>query len=201
MTQASPRKSTYTRDTRESQISVAWDLDGTGQSDISTGLGMFDHLLDQLARHGLFDITVVAKGDLHVDPHHTIEDAGIALGRAFTQAVGDAKGIVRMADALVPLDEALAQVAVDVSGRGYASVNVRWSGERIGEVPCDLVEHFLQSLASEGKFNLNVRVLSGVNDHHKAEAIMKGLARALCLATRVEPRRAGQTPSTKGAIG
>jgi imidazoleglycerol-phosphate dehydratase len=118
VTQASPRKSTYTRDTRESQISVAWDLDGTGQSDISTGLGMFDHLLDQLARHGLFDITVVAKGDLHVDPHHTIEDAGIALGRAFTQAVGDAKGIVRMADALVPLDEALAQVAVDVSRLG-----------------------------------------------------------------------------------
>jgi imidazoleglycerol-phosphate dehydratase len=182
-------------------IEAAWALDGSGAGDISTGIGFLDHMVEQLARHGIFDITLSAKGDLHVDAHHTMEDCGIALGRAFAEAVGDAKGIVRMADALVPLDEALAQVAVDVSGRGYASINVKWSGERVGEVPCDLVEHFLQSLASEGRFNLNVRVISGVNDHHKAEAVFKALARALCLATRLEPRRAGQTPSTKGAIG
>ncbi|HEY7268315.1 MAG TPA: imidazoleglycerol-phosphate dehydratase HisB [Dehalococcoidia bacterium] len=195
------RRGTCSRQTRETVIEAAWALDGSGAGDISTGIGFLDHMVEQLARHGIFDITLSAKGDLHVDAHHTMEDCGIALGRAFAEAVGDAKGIVRMADALVPLDEALAQVAVDVSGRGYASINVKWSGERVGEVPCDLVEHFLQSLASEGRFNLNVRVISGVNDHHKAEAVCKALARALCLATRLEPRRAGQTPSTKGAIG
>ena len=195
------RRGTYNRETRETSVDVSWDLDGSGSASGATGLGIIDHLIGQLARHGIFDITVAAKGDLHIDPHHTVEDLGIALGRAFAEAVGDAKGIVRMADALVPLDEALAQVAVDVSGRGYASVNIAWSGDRIGDVPCDLIEHFLQSLASEGRFNLNVRLLSGVNDHHKAEAAFKALARALCLATRLEPRRAGQTPSTKDAIG
>jgi imidazoleglycerol-phosphate dehydratase len=195
------RKASFSRETRETAIVVSWDLDGAGVCEASTRIGMLDHLIDQLARHGLFDITVAAKGDLQVDAHHTVEDTAIALGRAFAEAVGDAKGITRMGDALVPLDEALAQVAVDVSGRGYASVQVRWTGDRIGEIPCDLVEHFLQSLAHEGRFNLNVRVLAGVNDHHKAEAIFKALARALCLATRLEPRRAGQTPSTKDAIG
>jgi imidazoleglycerol-phosphate dehydratase len=182
-------------------VEAAWDLDGSGQGSVSSGIGFLDHMVEQVARHGVFDITLSAKGDLHVDPHHTMEDAGIALGRAFAAAIGDGSGIVRMADALVPLDEALAQVAVDLSGRGYASINVRWSGDRIGEIPCDLIEHFLQALASEGRFNLNARVLSGANDHHKAEAVFKALGRALCLATRIEPRRAGQTPSTKGAIG
>jgi imidazoleglycerol-phosphate dehydratase len=195
------RKATYRRETRETVIEVTWDLDGSGRAGVSTGIGMLDHLVDQLARHGIFDITVAAKGDLHIDPHHTIEDTAIALGRAFAEAVGDGTGITRMGDALVPLDEALAQVAVDLSGRGYASVNVRWTGDLVGEVPSDLIEHFLQSLALEGKFNLNVRLLSGVNDHHKAEVIFKALARALCIATRPEPRRAGQAPSTKGTIG
>ena len=201
MTLVGERKATYRRETRETAIEVTWDLDGSGRAEVATGIGMLDHLVDQLARHGIFDITVAAKGDVHVDPHHTIEDTAIALGRAFAEAIGDAKGLTRMGDALVPLDEALAQVAVDLSGRGYASVNVRWTGEQVGELPCDLIEHFLQSLAFEGKFNLNVRLLSGVNDHHKAEVIFKALARALCIATRPEPRRTSQTPSTKGAIG
>jgi imidazoleglycerol-phosphate dehydratase len=187
------RKATYRRETRETVIEATWDLDGSGRGEVSTGIGMLDHLVDQLARHGIFDITLTAKGDLHIDPHHTIEDSAIALGRAFAEAIGDGGGITRMGDALVPLDEALAQVAVDLSGRGYASVNVRWTGEQVGEVPSDLIEHFLQSLAQEGKFNLNVRLLSGVN--------FKALARALCVATRPEPRRAGQAPSTKGSIG
>lgn len=201
MTLVGERKATCSRETHETAIEATWDLDGTGVSEVSTGVGMLDHLVDQLARHGIFDITVAAKGDLYVDPHHTVEDVGIALGRAFAEALGDAKGITRMSDALVPLDEALAQVAVDLSGRGYASINVRWSGDRVGELPCDLIEHFLQSLAHEGKFNLNVRVLSGVNDHHKAEAIFKAVARALSIASRPEPRRAGRSPSTKGATG
>jgi imidazoleglycerol-phosphate dehydratase len=162
---------------------------------------MLDHLVSQIARHGIFDITCKATGDLHIDTHHTAEDVGIALGRALADALGDSMGIVRMGDALVPLDEALAQVAVDLSGRGYAVINVSWSGPTIGELPSDLVEHFLQSMAHEARFNLHVRVLAGVNDHHKAECTMKALGRALCAATRLDERRAGTAPSTKEAIG
>ena len=195
------RKGTYRRETRETSIDVSLDLDGSGVSSVHTGIGMLDHLLDQLGRHGIFDLSLDATGDLHIDPHHTAEDAGIALGRAFAEALGDAKGIVRMADATVPLDETLAQVAVDLSGRGYAVVAVSWAGEKVGEMPCDLVEHFLHTFAREGRFNLNARVLAGVNDHHKAEALFKALARALSAATRIEPRRAGQTPSTKEVLG
>ena len=189
------------RATKETIIEVSWDLDGSGVSNVSTGLGMLDHLVDQLARHGVFDITCQATGDLQIDSHHTVEDVGIALGRALLGALGDAKGIVRMGDALVPLDEALAQVAVDLSGRGYAVLMTSWSGERVGELPTDLIEHFFQTIAHEGKLNLHARLLAGVNDHHKAECMMKAFARALSAATRLEPRRAGQTPSTKGAIG
>ncbi len=191
----------YKRETKETTVDVTWDLDGSGQADVSTGIGMLDHMVSQIARHGLFDITLHATGDLEIDSHHTAEDVGIALGRALLDALGDARGIVRMGDALVPLDEALSQVAVDLSGRGYAVFNVSWSGPMVGELPTDLVEHFLQSLAHEGKFNVHVRVLAGVNDHHKAECTMKALGRALCAATRIDERRAGQTPSTKGAIG
>ncbi len=201
MTSPAARRGAYRRETRETVVEVSWDLDGSGRSQVSTGIGMLDHLIDQLARHGIFDITVEAKGDTQVDVHHTVEDTAIALGRAFADALGDGKGIVRMGDALVPLDEALAQVAVDLSGRGYAVVNVTWSGERIGEMPADLVEHFLQAFAAEGRLNLNARVLSGVNDHHKAEALFKALARALCAATRLDPRRTGQVPSTKDRLG
>jgi imidazoleglycerol-phosphate dehydratase len=195
------RIGTCTRETKETSVSVTWDLDGSGKGDVSTGIGMLDHLVDQIARHGIFDITVKATGDLHIDTHHTVEDVGIALGRALLDALGDARGIVRMGDATVPLDEALASVALDLSGRGYAVLNVSWSGNRVGDLPGDLIEHFLQTIAHEGKFNLHARILAGVNDHHKAECMMKALARALCNATRIDPRRAGQTPSTKEAIG
>ncbi len=201
MTLVSERKATYRRETRETNVEVTWALDGSGQADVSTGLGMLDHLVEQVARHGVFDITVRAKGDLHVDAHHTVEDVGIALGRAFSEAVGEARGIVRMGDALVPLDEALAQVAVDLSGRGFASISVTWTGARVGEMACDLVEHLLQALAVEGRFALHARVLAGLNDHHKAEALFKALGRALDAATRLDDRRAGQTPSTKEALG
>ena len=195
------RVGTYSRETKETSISVTWDLDGTGKAEVSTGIGMLDHLVSQIARHGIFDITVQAKGDTYIDAHHTVEDTGIALGRALADALGDSTGIVRMGDALVPLDEALAQVAVDLSGRAYSVINVSWTGPSLGELPSDLVEHFVQSIAHEARFNLHARILAGVNDHHKAECMMKALGRALCTATRLEPRRAGQTPSTKEAIG
>jgi imidazoleglycerol-phosphate dehydratase len=197
----SGRVGRYSRETRETAISVIWDLDGTGQAEVSTGIGMLDHLVSQIARHGIFDITLEAKGDLQIDTHHTVEDTGIALGRALADALGDSTGIVRMGDALVPLDEALAQVAVDLSGRGYSVISVAWTSPTLGEMPSDLVEHFLQSIAHEARFNLHARVLAGVNDHHKAECLMKALGRALCAATRQEPRRAGQAPSTKGVLG
>ncbi len=195
------RTGTYRRETKETQVEVSWDLDGSGRGDVSTGIGMLDHIVAQIARHGIFDITLRATGDLEIDTHHTVEDVGIALGRALLDALGGSLGIVRMGDALVPLDEALAQVAVDLSGRGYAVLNVSWSGPRVGELPCDLVEHFLQTLAHEGKFNLHAYVLAGVNDHHKAESMAKALGRALSIATRIDERRAGQTPSTKEALG
>ena len=197
----SERIGRYSRVTRETSVEVIWDLDGQGQGDVSTGIGMLDHLVQQVARHGIFDITLKATGDTEIDAHHTVEDVGIALGRALLDALGDAKGIVRMGDALVPLDEALAQVALDLSGRGYAVLDVSWSGQQIGALPCDLIEHFWQSMAHEGRFNLHARVLAGVNDHHKAEAISKALGRSLSAATRIDPRRAGQTPSTKEALG
>ncbi len=197
----SDRIGTYKRETKETVVEVSWNLDGTGQADVSTGIGMLDHLVSQIGRHGIFDITLKAKGDLEIDSHHTVEDVGIALGRALAEALGDSSGIVRMGDALVPLDEALAQVAVDLSGRAYSAISVSWTDSRIGELPCDLVEHFVQSMAHEGRFNLHARVLAGVNDHHKAECMMKALGRALCAATRVDPRRAGQTPSTKETLG
>jgi imidazoleglycerol-phosphate dehydratase len=197
----SDRIGTYSRETKETSVEVTWNLDGTGKADVSTGIGMLDHLVSQIARHGIFDITLKAKGDIEVDSHHTVEDVGIGLGRALAEALGDSAGIVRMGDALVPLDEALAQVAVDLSGRAYSVISVTWTDSRIGELPSDLVEHFVQSMAHEGRFNLHARVLAGVNDHHKAECMMKALGRALCAATRLDPRRAGQTPSTKEALG
>ena len=195
------RIGSYKRETKETSVDVSWDLDGSGRADVATGIGMLDHLVEQIARHGVFDITCRAKGDLRVDSHHTVEDVAIGLGRALLAALGDAKGIVRMADATVPLDESLSHVALDLSGRAYASISVTWVDARIGELPSDLVVHFLETLANEGKFNLHARVLAGVNDHHKAESLMKALARALCAATRIDARRAGQTPSTKETLG
>jgi imidazoleglycerol-phosphate dehydratase len=197
---AGGRQGSVERETKETRVSVRVDLDGSGRCQIDTGIGMLDHLLDQVAQHGLIDITIKAKGDLHRDPHHTAEDVAICLGRALNDALGDRQGIVRMADALVPLDEALAQVALDLNGRGYSSLDLSWSGERIGELPTDMVGHLLATLAAEGRFTLHARILSGGNDHHKAEALFKALGRTLGAASRLDPRRAGQTPSTKGRL-
>jgi imidazoleglycerol-phosphate dehydratase len=197
---AGNRKASIKRETKETQITLELDLDGSGKAEVSTGIGMLDHLIEQIAKHGIIDIKLSAKGDLSTDEHHTVEDVGLVLGQALNEALGDRAGIVRMADATVPLDEALATVAVDLSGRGYAVLDVAWTGDRIGELPVDLVNHLLWSLASEGKMTLNARVISGVNDHHKAEVVMKALGRALSAASRPEPRRQGSVPSTKGTL-
>jgi imidazoleglycerol-phosphate dehydratase len=187
------------RETKETQVAVEMNLDGSGRADIATGIGMLDHLLEQLPRHSLFDITVQASGDIERDPHHLIEDVGIGLGRALSEALGERRGIVRMGHAVVPLDEALALVAVDLSGRGHAAVDLPFTSERIGELPTEMIAHQLAAFAVEGRFNLHVRVLAGANDHHKAEAVFKALARALGDATRIDPR-IGDVPSTKGTL-
>jgi imidazoleglycerol-phosphate dehydratase len=189
-----------TRDTRETKITAEWVLDGTGRADVSSGIGYLDHMLDSLARHGLFDLHVQAKGDLHVDEHHTVEDVGIALGRALGEAIGDRRGLRRMGDATVPLDEALALVAVDLSGRGLATLDIPLSGQRLGQLPTQMVPHFFQSLAMESHITLHVHVLRGDNDHHKVEAAFKALAKALDWATSIDPRVAEQIPSTKGVL-
>src|SRR3989304_5089211 len=190
------RVGTYKRETKKTNGDGTRDPAGPGRPAAPPGTGMPPPLVEQIARHGIFDITLKAKGDLQIDSHHTVEDVAIGLGRALLAALGDARGIVRMADATVPLDESLSQVALDLSGRGHAAISVAWADARIGELPSDLVEHFPPTPATEGKFNLHARVLAGVNDHHKAESLMKALARALCAATRIHPRRAGPTPTT-----
>ena len=201
MSDTGRRTAQIIRETKETRVEVTLDLDGGGKSSAKTGIGMLDHLVEQIGKHGLFDLTVTAKGDLHVDEHHTVEDVGIAIGQALDKALGDRRGIVRMADALVPLDESLASVAVDVSGRPYCEIEVVWTLDRIGELPASLVEHLLCSIATEAKLTLHARVLKGDNDHHKAEAMCKALGRALAAATRIEPRLGGASPSTKGRIG
>ncbi|MEX1254463.1 MAG: imidazoleglycerol-phosphate dehydratase HisB [Dehalococcoidia bacterium] len=194
------RRAVVDRKTKETQVHVELDLDGQGEAKVSTGVGMLDHLLSQIGKHGIIDITIKASGDLQTDEHHTVEDVGLALGRALDEALGKREGIVRMADTTVPLDEALATVAVDLSGRGYSVVDVAWTGERIGELPSDIISHLLWSFAAEAKLTLNARVLAGVNDHHKAEALFKALGRALGAASRLEPRLTGKAPSTKGTL-
>ena len=194
------RKAQLQRETGETRVTVELALDGTGLYEINTGNGMLDHLLAQLARHGLFDLTLQAQGDLHTGWHHLVEDVGIGLGRAFQETVGEGRGIVRMASAMVPLDEALAQVVVDISGRGFAVVETGLSGEKVEELPSDLVRHFLETFAVQARITLHARVLSGVNDHHKAEALFKALARALAAAVQIDPRRGEDVPSTKGTI-
>ncbi|HZR98093.1 MAG TPA: imidazoleglycerol-phosphate dehydratase HisB [Chloroflexota bacterium] len=189
-----------TRDTRETQITAEWVLDGAGRADVQSGIGYLDHMLDSLARHGLFDIHLRASGDLHVDEHHTVEDVAIALGRALGEAVGDRRGLRRMGDATVPLDEALALVAVDLSGRGLATLDMPLRGPRLGQLPTEMVPHFFQSLAMEARITLHVHILRGENDHHKVEAAFKALAKALDWATSIDPRVAEQVPSTKGVL-
>jgi histidinol-phosphate aminotransferase len=195
----SPRLGKIQRRTGETEVSVTWQLDGTGRYQIATHLGFLDHMLAQLAAHGCFDLTVQARGDVQVDEHHTVEDVAIGLGQALNQALGDRRGITRMASAYAPLDEALALVVVDLSGRPYAVVDAEFVTPRLGAVGTDLIRHFLETLAIHARISLHARVLQGWNDHHKAEALFKALGRALDAATRLDNRRAG-VPSTKGVL-
>ena len=194
------RSAEATRKTLETAVRVEIELDGSGESDINTGIAFFDHMLAQVARHGLFDLNIVAEGDLEVDAHHTVEDVGIVLGEAISEALGDRAGIGRMADATVPMDEALAQVAVDLSGRGHSSFEGEFANAEIGDLETQLIPHFIDSLARHAGANIHVRILAGQNDHHKCEAAFKALARALDAATAIDERRGGQVPSTKGTI-
>jgi imidazoleglycerol-phosphate dehydratase len=188
------RRSVVKRETKETNIALELDIDGGGKWEMNTGIRMFDHLLSQLARHGLFDIKVSATGS---DQHHLVEDVAICLGRAFNEALGEKRGIVRMGDATVPMDDALAMVAVDIGGRGYAVLDLPFSDNDMSGFPTDLIRHFLESLAVEARLNLHARVIYGINDHHKAEALFKALARALDTATKIDERISGELPSTK----
>ena len=196
----SDRTAQISRETRETKIALRLEVDGSGRAEVSTGVGFLDHMLESLARHARFDLTIEASGDLHVDAHHTVEDVAIVLGQALDRALGERRGLRRFADATVPLDEALVQVVVDLSGRGFAAIDLPFSGEMIGALPTEMVSHFLRSFAVEGRLTLHVRLLAGENDHHRAEATFKALARALEQATRLDPRIADQVPSTKGAL-
>ena len=187
------------RTTSETQITVDLNLDGSGKHDIATGVGFLDHMLTHIAVHGLFDLTVKATGDLHIDVHHTVEDVALVLGSAFDGALGDRKGIVRMASFYAPMDETLAFVAIDLSGRPYAVIDAEWGAAPVGQIPTSLFPHFFESFAVNARCNLHARVLYGRDDHHKAEALFKALARALDAATRTDPRRGG-VPSTKGTL-
>lgn len=194
------RTAEISRRTNETQIAIKLDLDGTGKYEVDTGVGFLDHMLTHLAVHGLFDLTVQAKGDLEVDTHHTVEDVALALGEAFNQALGDRKGIVRMGDCFAPMDETLAQVAIDLSGRPYAVVQAEWHTPYVGNIPTTLFPHFFESFAITARCNLHARILYGRDDHHQAEALFKAWARALDIATQIDPRRAGVIPSTKGKL-
>jgi imidazoleglycerol-phosphate dehydratase len=196
----SERVAMVERRTAETSIELVLDLDGSGKYEIATGLAFLDHMLSHIAKHGVFDLRLRAAGDLEVDAHHTVEDAGIALGEAFAAALGDKAGIVRAGHAYMPLDEALAFAAVDLSGRPFAKVELKLLGREVGGLPPDLLGHFLESFAASARANLHVTVLAGANDHHKAEAAFKALARALDAACRIDPRRGGDIPSTKGTV-
>jgi len=193
------RTAEISRKTKETQIALSLNLDGTGQSSIHTGVGFFDHMLDLLARHSLIDLKVEAAGDLHVDAHHTVEDVGIVLGQAIEKAVGDKRGIYRYGWAIVPMDESLAQVAIDLSGRPAFVFNANFRGDAIGGFPTELVEEFLKSIATNAKLNLHVNAPYGGNNHHIAEAIFKATAKALRQAVSIDPRNQ-DVPSTKGSL-
>jgi imidazoleglycerol-phosphate dehydratase len=195
------RRASVKRTTKETNIEVSVDLDGKGVSKISTGIGFFDHMLDLLARHSRIDIAVKAKGDLHIDHHHTTEDVGIALGQAVKQALGDMKGITRYADVHVPMDEALTRVAIDVSGRPFLVFKAAFGRDKVGAFDTELVEEWFRAFAVNCGVTLHVETLYGSNDHHIAESCFKGLARALRAAFAIDPRAAGEVPSTKGTLG
>ncbi len=191
------RTSVIKRDTKETKINLELNIDGSGNWEVDTGIKMFDHLLSQLAQHGIFDLTISAAGN---DQHHVAEDVAICLGKAFAEALGEKRGIVRMADASVPMDDALATVALDISGRGYTVLELPFSDNDMHGFATDLIRHFLESFAIEARMNLHVRIAYGTNDHHKAEALFKALGRALDKATRVDERICGELPSTKDLL-
>jgi len=194
------RKASITRNTAETRISVAVDLDGTGACRIATGIGFFDHMLELFGRHALIDLEVEAKGDIHVDFHHTVEDVGIALGQAVAKALGDRKGIRRYASLDLPMDETLTRVAIDISGRPYLVFRTGFSQPRIGEFDTELVREWFQAFAIHSGVTLHVETLYGGNNHHIAESCFKGLARALRAAVEIDPRQEGRIPSTKGSL-
>ena len=194
------RTATISRSTGETEIRVEINLDGTGRTEISTGVGFFDHMLTLLGRHALIDMSISAQGDLHVDDHHTVEDVGIALGKALVQALGDKRGITRYADVHMPMDETLTRVAVDVSGRPFLVFRTEFTGPKIGTFDTELVREWFQAFAINAGLTLHVETLYGLNNHHIAESCFKGLARALRAAVAIDPRTADMVPSTKGTL-
>jgi imidazoleglycerol-phosphate dehydratase len=194
------RTATISRKTSETSIDVTVNLDGTGAYDVSTGIGFFDHMLEQLSRHSLIDLKVKTVGDLHIDQHHTVEDTGLAIGAAVLEALGEKRGIRRYADALSPMDETLTRVALDISGRPFLVWKTDFSQKRLGEMDTEMFEHFFHSFAQTAGLTLHVETLYGQNNHHIAEAAFKGLARALREAVEIDPRKAGAIPSTKGTL-
>lgn len=194
------RQAQVTRNTLETKIEVRLDLDGSGKSKLSTGVGFFDHMLDQVARHGMFDLEVRAEGDLHIDAHHTVEDVGITIGQAFAKAIGDKKGVRRYGHAYVPLDEALSRVVIDLSGRPGLEYSVDYARGLIGDFDVDLVHEFFQGFVNHAGVTLHIDNLKGRNAHHQAETIYKAFGRALRMAVEVDPRAAGILPSTKGSL-
>lgn len=194
------RQAEVTRNTLETQITVRIDLDGSGRAQLATGVGFFDHMLDQIARHGMFDLDIRAKGDLHIDAHHTVEDVGITLGQAFAQALGDKRGVRRYGHAYVPLDEALSRVVVDLSGRPGLTFDVKFVRGTIGEFDVDLVYEFFQGFVNHALVTLHVDNLKGANAHHQAETAFKAFGRALRMAVEADPRAVGVIPSTKGTL-
>ncbi|CAG0939899.1 imidazoleglycerol-phosphate dehydratase [Gallionellaceae bacterium] len=194
------RSAQVTRNTLETQINVKLDLDGTGKATLNTGLPFLEHMLDQVARHGMVDLDIAAKGDLHIDAHHTVEDIGITLGQAFNQAVGDKKGLRRYGHAYVPLDEALSRVVLDISGRPGLVFNVDFVRSNVGEFEVDLVREFFQGFVNHALVTVHIDNLAGDNAHHQVETIFKGFGRALRMALEVDPRMAGMMPSTKGTL-
>ena len=200
LTTPAMRQADVSRNTLETKIRVALDLDGTGVAKLATGVGFFDHMLDQIARHGLIDLTVEAAGDLHIDAHHTIEDAGITIGQALAKALGDKKGLRRYGHAYVPLDEALSRVVLDLSGRPGLVFNVPFTRAMIGEFDVDLVHEFFQGMVNHAGITLHIDALRGDNAHHQCETVFKAFARALRMAVEADPRAAGAIPSTKGSL-
>ncbi|MDQ7248423.1 imidazoleglycerol-phosphate dehydratase HisB [Dongia sedimenti] len=199
--QAFGRRASVARKTKETEISVSVDLDGSGKSEISTGIGFLDHMLEQLSRHSLIDLTVKAKGDLHIDFHHTTEDTGIAIGEAVSKALGERKGINRYGDAVIPMDETLTRVALDASNRPYLIWKVNFSKPKLGEMDTELFKEWFQAFAQNAGLTLHVENLYGENNHHIVESCYKGLARALRAAVEIDPRKSDAIPSTKGVLG